>query len=221
LKYPKQPIDLSRIKASSVLLAVVLPFGIAGTPAVLSAAEAPITGEGEGGSPFGLLFSEDFNDGDPSGWRLVAEDGAEGKIALEPVNSEDELGGYSLCLTVSKCSKRAGLAHDVSKGLTVIADAWYDLEFRARTKGRENNRGYGLTVSLESQDGSKVFARTTLPEVAGEWASYTLALDIRKSDSNAVLVITMSEPGTIWLDDVSLSRRMTSEDSAAIQQPAN
>jgi hypothetical protein len=89
----------------------------------------------------------------------------------------------------------------------VKAGQWYDLAFQARTEKRDNDRGYALTVSLESEDGRQVFARTTIPEVGGDWKSYTVALQARAPSPKARLVITMSEPGTIWLDDVSLSAR--------------
>lgn len=144
---------------------------------------------------------------DVSDWSLVCDDGADGAIALETDSPLNERNPRSLRLTVRKPGKRCGVANDASGAIHVQAGDWYDLKFHARTEKRENNRGYGLTVSLESHDARTVCARTTIPEVGGEWADYTVALAVHHSHPNARLVITMSEAGTIWLAEIVLVRR--------------
>lgn len=116
----------------------------------------------------------------------------------------------ALWLVVTNIGTRCGVVIGGSSGFGIDASEWYDLTFRARTTKRENDRGYGLTFSFESWDGREVCARTTLPEVGGEWREYTVASHSRLANPKAVLTITMSEPGAIWFDAVSVRQRQTS-----------
>jgi len=154
---------------------------------------------------------------DLAGWSLVASDGGDGRIARDATGYPGETNSHSLRLTVDKADGRCGVANDGAGGMSVRAGIWYDLTFSARTEKRENGRGYGLTISLENQDGTKVCARTTLPEVGGEWNQYQVALHARLSDPKARLIVTVSEPGTIWFDNVSLKPRAGDNDNR--QQP--
>lgn len=142
-----------------------------------------------------------------SGWSLLSEGEAKGSIRRDRTSPRDETTPHSLRLTVTRPDSRCGIAYDPGSGFDIKAGQWYDLSFFARTEKRDIDRGYGLTVSLERQDGRIICARTTIPEVGGDWTQYTLALDAYQSHSNARLVITMSEPGTIWLDNVALTAR--------------
>lgn len=154
-----------------------------------------------------LVENTDFEAKELQGWSLVAAGGAKGQLERESVTRNGETNSQVARLTVMNPSERCGVSNRGGSGIRVVAGDWYDLAFRARTEKRENNRGYGLTVSLESADGERVFARTTLPEVGGDWKHYTVALHARVSEAKARLVITMFEPGTIWLDEVSLVER--------------
>jgi hypothetical protein len=137
-------------------------------------------------------------------WSLVRYGNADGDIARDSAAPPKEEGLQSLRLTVRNPSQGCGVANDSVSGFKVAADAWYDLTFSAQTA---SNAHFGLTVSIESRDGKKVCARATIPEVGGEWKSYTLPLNARLSDSHARLVITMADRGTIWLTKLSLVPR--------------
>ena len=132
---------------------------------------------------------------------------AQGSLKLDLVTNSTGGGSNALLLTVTKVGARCGLIFAGS--FEVQANQWYDLTFRARTEKRDNDRGFGLTVSLEDRDGKKVCARTTIPEVGGEWRDYSVALRARLKHSPAVLTITMSEPGAISFDDITLTQRQT------------
>jgi len=132
---------------------------------------------------------------------------AQGSLKLESVTNSTASHSNALHLTVTKVGDRCGVLF--VRGVEAEANQWYDLAFRARTDKRENDHGYGLTVSLEGRDGKQVFARTTLPEVGGEWRDYTVALHSRLAHSAAVFTITMSEPGAIWFDQIELRQRQT------------
>ncbi len=138
------------------------------------------------------------------GWSLVATKGAEGEIVRESTLPINELSPHSLRLTVRNPGQGCGVANRGVRGMKVVADAWYDLTFSART---ETNVHFALTVTLEGQPGGKVCARATIPEIGGGWKQYTLPLHARDSAANARLVIMMVDPGTIWFDGVSLVPR--------------
>lgn len=148
-----------------------------------------------------LWFTNDL-----PGWSQVEDGGAEGQIALDSSSPLNDRNPHSLRITVTKRGARCGVANSGFWGMNFQAGQWYDLTFYART---ERNRHFGLIVSLESIDGKEVCERETLPEVGGRWRKYTLSLHARQSDPKGRLVITLSDPGTIWLDVVSLFPRHT------------
>ena len=82
----------------------------------------------------------------------------------------------------------------------------YDLTFYARTEGDSK---LDVTVSLESQSGDKVYAKATIAGVGGAWKKYSQSLKPDASDPKGRLVLTLSQPGTIWFDVVSLVPRKT------------
>jgi alpha-L-arabinofuranosidase len=143
---------------------------------------------------------------DLPGWSLVAEDGAEGNIALESASPLNDRNPHSLRLTVKKRGGRCGVANGGFRGMNFSAGEWYDLSFYART---ETNAHFGVVVSLENEDGRTLCERATLPEVGGDWKKYTIGLHARHSEPRGRLVLELSDPGTIWLDVVSLFPRRT------------
>ena len=132
---------------------------------------------------------------------------ARGSLRLDSLTNSSSGNSNALLLTVTKVGDRCGVLF--VRSFETGANRWYDLNFRARTEKRENDRGYGLTVSLQSRDGKQLCARTTLPEVGGEWRDYTVALHSRFADPAATLSISISEPGTIWFDEITLTQRQT------------
>jgi alpha-L-arabinofuranosidase len=140
------------------------------------------------------------------GWSYVGEGGADGEMAQETDHPLNDRNPHSLRLTARTLGTRCGIINSGYWGMNVRADAWYDLSFHART---ENGQRLALVVSLESEDGKKICARATIPEISGNWRPYGLALHARESDPRAHLVIEMVEPGSMWLDTVSLFPRET------------
>jgi hypothetical protein len=186
-----------RILASAVFLMVAAVMTAAETNAPSVTVQA------------GLIENGDFEaTNDLSGWSLIAEENGQGEIARDDVSPLDDKKPHSLRVTVQSVGNRCGVMNSGSEGMKFENGTWYDFTFQART---ENNKHFGLVVSLESADGKKVCARATIPEVGGGWKQYTLALHTRQSEPNGRLVITMFEPGTIWLDAVSLTPRKTSD----------
>lgn len=154
-----------------------------------------------------LVENPDFEADRLVGWSLVPERSTGGAIVLDTASPYDASNPHSLRVTVKEPGGRCTVRNTGTSEMKFDSGRWYDLTFYART---ENNRHFGLVVSLESEDGQKVCSRATLPEVGGGWAKYTLALHMHQSAPKGRLVISVFDPGTIWLDFVSLSLRETS-----------
>ena len=144
--------------------------------------------------------------GNPAGWKTLAEGGAEVELVPDfAPPAPDGQNTNALRLTVKQTGRRSGIVCADTGKLKLEPGQWYDLSFNARTGTRKT---FALTVSLESPNGKKVFARTTLPEVGGNrWARFSVALHVRQPASKCRMVIALAETGTLWLNDISLVLR--------------
>ena len=134
-------------------------------------------------------------------WKALAEGGA--NVELVPDGQDTN----SLRLTVKQAGRRFGIVCDDMGKSKLEIGQWYDLSFNARTDTRKT---FALTVSLESPDGEKVYARTTLPEVGGtNRMPYSVALHIRQPASKYRMAIALADTGTIWLYDIFIALRKT------------
>jgi hypothetical protein len=144
----------------------------------------------------------------PASWKTLAEGGAEVELVPDPAPPvPDGQNTNSLRLTVKQTGERFGIVCADMGEMKLEPGQWYDLSFNARTDTRKT---FALTVSLESPDGKKVFARTTLPEVGGDqWGHFSVALNVRQPASKCRMVIALADTGTLWLNDISVSLRKT------------
>jgi len=139
-------------------------------------------------------------------WSAVAGGGARVNIALdrtEPLHANNPL---SMRVEVQAVGSRAGVANEGYWGMSVRAGEWYDLTFYARTVGDYPGK---VAVILESADGKRVYAKATVGGISGGWKKYHCGLQAGGVDPKARLTLTFSEPGTVWLDIVSLFPRHT------------
>lgn len=155
-----------------------------------------------------LVENPDFEADHLAGWSLVSESSTDGKMGLDCAVPFDTNNPHSLRITVGNVGGRCGVKNTGTPKMRFEPGAWYDLTFCART---ETNKHFGLVVSLESENGQKVCGRATIPEVGGDWSKYTLAIHAHQFTPKGRLVIALFEPGTIWLDFVSLSPRKKSD----------
>lgn len=155
-----------------------------------------------------MVENPDFEADKLAGWSLVSESGKAGEMVLDTESPFDANNPHSLRITVENDGDRCSVKNSGTSKMKFDTGTWYDLTFCART---ENNKHFGLVVSLEGADGQRVCGRATIPEVGGGWSKYTLAIHARQSAAKGQLVITVFEPGTIWLDSVSLCPRESSQ----------
>ena len=140
------------------------------------------------------------------GWQFLNKGNARGSIRLDkqmPLNARNP---HSMRLTVRETGARAGVVNGGFWGMNIVAGAWYDLTFHARTEGADR---FDLGVSLESANGHERHAAAVVREVGSGWKEYRVSLQAESSDRSGRLTITLNRPGTLWFDVVSLFPRDT------------
>jgi alpha-L-arabinofuranosidase len=146
------------------------------------------------------IFMNDPNQ--PVNWSVVQENGGSGSIALDttqPISGTILM--TSLRIDIAK-GQRVGAANEGYWGIPVRPQTTYNASFYAKASGLNGP----LSVSIESPDGSVVYAHGQVPTVTSDWVQYNLQL-ITGSVSptkNARFVISAGSPGTLWINQVSL-----------------
>ncbi|MGH7997729.1 MAG: alpha-L-arabinofuranosidase C-terminal domain-containing protein, partial [Opitutaceae bacterium] len=161
----------------------------------------------DGGLYAELIRNRTFRASDrgPAHWTAVADRGAVVSLALDrnvPLNAALRL---SLRVDAASASedRRAGVANGGYWGIPVRAGEIYSLSLYA--KGSPGFDG-PIDVSLESADGSEVFAAGSVGPLTMKWARYALKLRPARSAAGLAnrLVLAVHRPGTFWLQVVSL-----------------
>jgi alpha-L-arabinofuranosidase len=160
---------------------------------------------GDGGLYAELIRNRSFEDSDkPEGWKLVAAGTAKGEISIDTNRPLNAASPRSLMLVV-RGQGSVGVANEGFWGIAVRQDARYNLSLYARSEGIRGP----LAVRLESADGKTVYARGQINGLGGDWKQYRLTMTAEGTDPRARLVIAAGQPGTLWLDVVSLFPQAT------------
>ncbi len=160
---------------------------------------------GDGGLYAELIRNRSFEDSDkPEAWKLVAAGDAKGEISIDTSRPLNAASPRSLKLVV-RGEGSVGVANEGFWGIAVKQGARYDLSLYARSEGIRGP----LAVRLESADGKTVYARGQTGGLGGDWKQYRLSLTAEGTDPHARLLIAADQPGTLWLDVVSLFPQAT------------
>ncbi len=162
----------------------------------------------DGGLNAELIRNRNFQDSptDPAHWSLVQTGSATGSLSLDRSQPLSAAQPASLRLDISHGGGRVGVANEGYWGLPVKPKTTYKVSFYARTTPGFTG---ALTVSLESADGSHTYAQARNPKLTADWKQYVVTLQTRP-DSPAKpalgrFVIASDQPGTVWLNLVSLT----------------
>ena len=206
---------------ASVLL-MVLPSTFAATPVVsinLAKTKAKVSStlyglmteeinySYDGGLYAELVRNRAFKDSvkEAAQWSVVQYNGGNASIALDPAEPVNKALNVSLKVDAGtlKNGQRAGVANDGYWGIPVRPQTTYRASFYA--KGGEKFEG-PLTVAIESNDGSKVFATADVAQITSAWKQYTVKLTTGDAtlSANNRFVISTAAPGSFWLSLVSL-----------------
>jgi alpha-N-arabinofuranosidase len=163
----------------------------------------------EGGLYAELIQNRIFRDNaqDPVHWSVVQDAGQANAISLDPgqpIEGTVLVNSLKLDATQASPGHRAGIANDGYWGIPVKPKTVYRASFYAKSAAAGNGP---LTVSIESNDGSKVFATAQVPQITGQWQKYTATLttaDDVTPTAQTRFVISTENPGTIWFNLISL-----------------
>ena len=163
----------------------------------------------EGGLYGELVQNRIFRDNDqqPAHWTAIQEGGSVGTIALDETQPiEGTILKRSLKLEASTTSSagRVGIANDGYWGFPLRPNTTYRASFYAKSK---EIGGGPLTVQLESNDGTKVYASSVVSSIGDGWKKYTATLTTGVEvtpTKDARFVISLQKPGTVWFNLVSL-----------------
>jgi alpha-N-arabinofuranosidase len=123
-------------------------------------------------------------------------------IALDPANPLNEAIPTSLRVEASAAG--GGVSNGGYWGIPVKPATRYRATFFA--KGAAGFQG-PVTIAIQSDDGTMVYAKAAVPSVTGDWRQYEVDLSTSgdvKPTTKARLALTVEKPGTIWLSLVSL-----------------
>jgi Alpha-L-arabinofuranosidase C-terminal domain/Concanavalin A-like lectin/glucanases superfamily/Carbohydrate binding domain len=157
------------------------------------------------GGLYGELIQNRVFQNDPNvpvNWAAVQENGGAGSIALDTTQPiTGTVLTTSLKVSVTQAGK-VGAANDGYWGIPVKPNTSYNASFYAKASGMTGP----LNVSIESIDGSVVYAQAQVPTVTTDWVQYnvTLATGAVASTENTRFVISAGTTGTLWLNQVSL-----------------
>ena len=162
---------------------------------------------GDGGIYAELVRNRSFEDSaKPDHWRLVSSGSATGQMEIDSSNPTSPQNRHSLKLTAADTSGgRVGIANDGYWGIALSKGSPYQLSLDARASAEFKG---ALLVSLEDGEG-RAYAKKAIRGLTTDWRSFKTSLEPDTTDPKARLVISLSEPGTVWLDMVSLFPKKT------------
>jgi alpha-L-arabinofuranosidase len=159
----------------------------------------------DGGLYAELIQNRIFKDdtASPVHWSAVQDGGGTGSISLETVQPINTSLTTCLKLAIAAPGTRVGAANDGWWGIPVKPNTSYRASFYAKAGGGFTGP---LTVDIESPNGSIVFASAQVPSIDVVWRKYTVTLNTASvaPTSAARFVISARNPGTVWLNLVSL-----------------
>lgn len=158
----------------------------------------------DGGLYGELIRNRAFKDNPmrPAHWALVEEGGALGKMTLDRQQPINDALTVCLRLDVQHLGSRIGIADSGYWGIPVRSNTSYTATFYAKA-----SRPGALTISIESNDGKMVYAKTQTDNIGRGWQRYRLTLntdgDVTPT-ADTRFVIAAADTGTYWFNLVSL-----------------
>src|SRR5581483_2502737 len=153
----------------------------------------------DGGLYAEMVRNRNFEDSDTAEhWEALGHDIGLSIDSAHPVTPKNP---RALKVEVkSMASGRAGVINSGFWGMGLTQGVTYEVSFFARGQDVQAGR---LSVSLESKDG-EMYAQAKTGTLGSEWKRWQFKLKPSKSDPQARLAITTSQPGTFFLDMVSV-----------------
>lgn len=143
-----------------------------------------------------------FEDTDkPENWTVVSSGLSKIDLAIDAEMPVSAKNPHSLKVTVANPgSGRAGVANAGYYGMSFVKGDKYNVSFFARASSDFSGP---LTVTLESAD-SFAYAKEEIKKLTSDWKHFSFSLKSNGTDPKARLTVSCSNPGTFWLDMVSV-----------------
>ncbi len=162
---------------------------------------------GEGGAYAEMVRNRAFyTSTNANFWSFVTTGTATGLMSVDSTQPLNTNIVNSLKLTMSSGTGSVGAGNAGFWGMTFQTGATYNLNFFAMAS---NGFTGTITAQLESANGSTVYAQTNFGGLTTNWQRFSASLVASSTDTNAQLVLSISNSGTIWLDVVSLFPQAT------------
>ena len=163
----------------------------------------------EGGIYGELIQNRSLRDNakDPVHWSIVQDGGGASAVSLDesqPIDGTVLTRCVKLDASQASLGHRVGLANDGYWGIPVRPKTTYRVSFYAKADSASSDP---LTVSIESNDGTQVYATAQIPQITASWQKYTTTLttkDEATSTAATRFVISTEKPRTLWFNLVSL-----------------
>lgn len=200
-------VTATRVQAQEATLSIAADKpGHAISPTLYGIFFEDINCSADGGLYAELVRNRNFEDSmKPDYWEAL-EGAGPAALAIdsaEPVSSKNL---HSLKVMVgSRKGTRAGVVNHGFWGMALAKGEAYQLSLFAR--GASGFAG-PLTITLESDAGT-VYASAKIAGLTSDWKAYRFSLKPIATDPQARLVISTTQPGTFWLDMVSLFPKKT------------
>ncbi len=140
-------------------------------------------------------------------WSVVKDSGGTGSISLDegqPIEGTVLTKCLKLDASRASTGHRVGIANNGYWGIPVKPKTTYRLSFYAKS---DASGPVPLTASIESNDGTKVFATTPVPQVTGHWQKYTATFstgDDVTATAATRFTLSTENPCMLWFNLVSL-----------------
>ncbi|MCC6234425.1 MAG: DUF1080 domain-containing protein [Verrucomicrobiales bacterium] len=149
-----------------------------------------------------LVRNRSFEDGDqPVSWTLTSAANAANEFTLDSSRPLNPLNRRSLRV---RLQGRATLQNDGYYGMNVVQDHRYAFRVAARTAD-----GFQGTVSVRLVAGTQTLASGQLSGLSTSWKYHDLELTASGTHPRASLKLELDGQGTLFLDMVSLTPRVT------------
>lgn len=139
-------------------------------------------------------------------WALVTQGTAAGSMIADPATPLNANIPRSLKVTMTSGTGSVGAGNSGFWGMALTLGAIYDLSFYAKAVPGFTGP---LNARLESADGTRQYAQIGFSGLSSSWQRFAASLTSSGSDTNARLVLSITQPTTIWLDVISLFPRAT------------
>jgi alpha-L-arabinofuranosidase len=134
-------------------------------------------------------------------WTQVTQGTAAGTMTVDTGRPLNTNLPNSLKLTMQSGTGSVGAANPGFWGMSLQAGATYNLSFYAAAAG-----GFAgpVVAQLQNAGGSAVYAQASFGGLTTNWQHFTATLVSGGTDTNARIVLSITNAGTVWLDVVSL-----------------